>query len=366
MAFYEVGVDHQRDRSVGFEYNKLSDPRRSLPVLPRFLYGDISEKLLAFYFSQHEIWGTGLWQVRDITVFGPGLLARGSQPFGIKETNTFQAAYEGHAKLHNVAPQFGEHETSSLVDPVLLINPGYPVYGHWLVDFLPKLYVLMRNGLNFRSVKYILPKDCPKFGIEWLRLLGVPHENIVFYDGRIGCRYTRILVPTLLRTNSRASELFQSAIAFICDHLGSKLDHSRVVQCERIFVSRGQWSAQGRQLINRGDVETIARDAGYTIYLPEKHSLLDQISAFNNAAACAGEYGSAMHNSIFCKQGTPICLLRSSQTDPGFLQSGIGAALGHPTGYVIGKAEANTPRFSVNTDSVRHALNMITKPGLLA
>ena len=50
-----------------------------------------------------------------------------------------------------------------------------------------------------------------------------------------------------------------------------------------------------------------------------------------------GEYGSALHTSLFSRPGTTVCALRGSMGHPGFIQSGFGQALGQPTGYVFGE-----------------------------
>lgn len=363
--FYEVGGDSEQDTRLGFHYSPLFPAERSLPVLPRYLFGDISSELLRFYLSQHGIWQVGIWTVEDITVAGPGLLSRQDVLFCIRETNTFEAAYKRHALLHKISLPIETPSASSVVDGVLLIGPGYPVYGHWLVDILPKLYLLHINNICFKNAKFLLPTDCPRVGLELLNLLGVPSENIIFYDARQGCSFRRIIVPTLLRTNSRASRCFANAVTFLLEHLRRSVDCEAIGGKRWVFVSRGKWTGQGRRLLNRQEVESTARDLGYTIYTPEVHPITDQVATFLCAEACAGEYGSAMHNSIFCPVGTPVCLLRWPLIDPAFLQSGVGAALNQPTGYVIGKMAEDGLGYHVCISDVRNALQLNRDKNLL-
>jgi capsular polysaccharide biosynthesis protein len=52
--------------------------------------------------------------------------------------------------------------------------------------------------------------------------------------------------------------------------------------------------------------ESIAELHGYEVIYPEQHQLHDQISMFAAARVIVGEFGSALHNSVFCGPGTVI------------------------------------------------------------
>ena len=105
----------------------------------------------------------------------------------------------------------------------------------------------------------------------------------------------------------------------------------------KVFLSRKK--AGGRNLINREAIENIALESGFAIISPETLDITEQVILFKGAKYILGEYGSALHGSIFSNPGTVVCALRGSTLHPGFIQSGIGFALRQPTGYVFGQSE---------------------------
>jgi capsular polysaccharide biosynthesis protein len=75
--------------------------------------------------------------------------------------------------------------------------------------------------------------------------------------------------------------------------------------------------------------------AGFTVLQPERLPFAEQVQHFAAARCIIGEYGSALHGSIFFQPGTVVCGLKEASANRlSFLQSGIGAVLDQPTGYV--------------------------------
>lgn len=103
---------------------------------------------------------------------------------------------------------------------VLLTAPGHYIFGHWLTDFLPRLYVLHLVGLPIQSLTYLVPRDTPAFAVEVLMLLGVSPSNLVGYDrDNDVVSVSELLIPTDLRSHSRLHQLFGPAVKFLWDLL---------------------------------------------------------------------------------------------------------------------------------------------------
>ena len=92
---------------------------------------------------------------------------------------------------------------------------GYQIYGHWLADFLPKLFVLHRAGYKLNELHFLVPDDTPRFGIDLLDLLGITSERCILDKEEEVIRADRLLIPTMVRTNSRTSPLFGAATRFV-------------------------------------------------------------------------------------------------------------------------------------------------------
>jgi capsular polysaccharide biosynthesis protein len=130
----------------------------------------------------------------------------------------------------------------------------------------------------------------------------------------------------------------------------------------RVFVSRAR-ASQSRSLLNRERIEEMATAAGLELVYPEALSLLEQVNLFGETRMIVGEYGSALHGSLFSSPGTVVCALRGSLSHPGFIQSGFGKALAQPTGYVFGEAaeQGADGRFAVAEQSFAEALAVLLR-----
>jgi hypothetical protein len=359
-TFHDIGQDRALDRRHGFGYVELSHPVRRPFAPPPFWVGHFPADLSEHYFDEQMILSTGIYTVDDICVSGSGLLSRGSTLFALTETSTHRANFTVQAQLLNarfpclLEPAIADGEA------VLLTGPGFNVYGHWLVDFLPQLYLLNHFGIDHTTCRVLVPDTLPEYGAAWLELAGVARSNLVRFSSVSGNHIPRVIVPTLLRTNSRCSEIFGAAIRFVMQQIRSRNPVPTRRASSRIYVSRSRFPFKKRELINREEIEGEAVSAGYTIFHPEEYSLLDQMETFAAADVLVGEYGSALHGSVFARPGIPICALRWTMRDLGWLQSGLGEALGHPTVYVFGTPESDVQEgFGVNVADFRRALRYL-------
>jgi capsular polysaccharide biosynthesis protein len=249
-------------------------------------------------------------------------------------------------------------------EPVVsLAGPGHLIYGHWIVDFLPKLYVLHRLGFDPHSVKYIIPSNTPQFALEWLHLLGISPRQLIFFDSYKEVVGTaNLIVPTLLRTNGRAHPIFRAAIDYLRSLLLAKREtRSTDRPGRRIYLSRGSTGSENRKLLNRERIERFATRAGYEVIRPESLSILDQLTMFGEAETIIGEYGSALHGSLFAPSGAMVCALRASARHPGFLQSGLCQSMEQKISYVFGAADEHDieQQFTIFEDDFKKALELI-------
>ena len=351
-------------------YIPLCEAMHSVPPPPRFMFGDSPNDLMARYFSGSYCGPVGVYCLTNISLFGQALLFRDNIIFQCHEIqvhhgtlSSFINGYRSAVGQIQIRPESGKC--------VLLLGPGYQIYGHWLVDFLPKLFVLQTAGFDLTSLKYLIPANTPKFGFDLLDLFGVTEENRVIYDSGVEViRPQQLIIPTMARTNSRTSRLFGDAVKFMASRIWERHRRPAVPgDMTRIFISRARANRRFRPLLNRDRIEQIAAEAGFFIVHPEQLPLLEQFAIFDNASQIMGEYGSALHASIFSGAGTMLCALRGSGSPiAGFLQSAIGDALNQPTGYVIGEtvAEDSMESFSLSEDALQTCLRLIFSGKTLA
>jgi hypothetical protein len=320
-------------------FDQFAPGSTQLPKPARFFFGDFPAELSRRFFATLAVKPQGVWSLRDAGVYGDCVVALDGQALCSTALRTNRGAIaENLAKY----PTSGLEARSLRGTYVLLAGPGHRVYGHWLVDVLPKVYLLDALGHELGGLNILLPQTTPRFAMDWLNLIGIGPDRIVFHDPR-RCRLDveHLLVPTGYRNINRFSPSFADAASFLLRRVEG---HSRPSRPQhggaRVFLSRGE--AGSRRCSNRRVVERMAEQAGFAVIQPETLPLREQIDLFVGAREIVGEYGSALHGSMFSGAGAVICGLRSiSAKHAAFVQSGIADALGQHAGYVFGKASGD-------------------------
>jgi len=242
---------------------------------------------------------------------------------------------------------------------ILLAGPGSGTFGHWLIDFLPRLYVLAECGYDLSLLRFVVPVPGPSWTLQLLDLAGIRAEQIVLHkhDEEI-LIIEQLIVPTNMRQGSRAHPLFTNASAFLYNLIkNNSYCNAASKRTKRVFVSR---KGGLRTLANRQEIEATAVRQGFAVIDILDMPLRDQIEMFASADIVAGEYGSALHLSMFSKPGTVVCALRGASFAPGWAQSGLGEVLRHPTGYVIAETpiEAVEQSFTINLTAAELAFKV--------
>jgi capsular polysaccharide biosynthesis protein len=338
---------------------RRSPEGRNPPAAPDFAFGPFPAETAARYYGETWCAETGLYVAAGIDVLGVCLPARGSTVFRCPELHLHDELI--HMLLRSQAGN-ATRLRAQAGTCVLLLGPGHRIWGHWLVDFLPKLALLHDCGYDLDRLTYLLPDDAPAFGVGLLNLIGIKPDRLLRYDPATECvRAEQLLIPTMLRSNSRTTRLFAPAVrtlrARILARHPAPLD--ALPTPSRVFISRARSGRQARTLRNRARVEAIAAEAGFTIVHPEHLPLIDQVRLFAGASHIMGEYGSALHGTIFSPPGTVVAALRGTGSPiAGFLQSSIGRALRQPTGYVFGPTENDRlESFTVDEADLRRCLD---------
>ncbi len=194
---------------------------------------------------------------------------------------------------------------------VLISAPHYDGYGHWLLDFLPRINMALDNGLG----------ELPFYrhsGHDWAREMAhcLAPVNLIpaGWPASSWVRVRRLFVPSVSRILHGADEAALTATwAKLSMALapGEDLAESPAAPPRRIAVSRQGWSnsSNKRRLLNARRVELFLEVQGFDIIQPENLSLAEQRQVFRAAEIVIGEDGSGMHNTIHCRPGTRIGLV---------------------------------------------------------
>lgn len=302
---------------------------------PRNWYGMIRNSPDVFLYEFHDTWllGHGVLVNNEGKIYSSELLRMNLQKLGAGSINPQLFRNIQNEKNSYVFTK--QMQVITIDEPCIpLSTPGEGVYGHWLVDILPRVVLSQMMGIK---AKFILTTIFPDFAKKLLSLLGVKDEDIITYEAMEDAVYLkRIFFPSYLQSESIFSPIFNEMnrrfLSVAC--LRKKKDEKIK---SRIFVSRG--SVNERQdFINRNEIIEVAKTFGFDVVEPHMLTIEEQIGIFSEASVVMGEYGSALHNTVFSPYGSKVVVLQS-ESPPNLLQIGLGTALGHPTISVVGKSE---------------------------
>ena len=236
-------------------------------------------------------------------------------------------------------------------DAAILSQAGQGVYGHWLVDILPRMAFL--DSIGFQG-KFVLYEPLASFQIPLLNQFGIALERIITYQPKQeALQFRRVLIPCASRWKSGFSKMLVPAAV-------RRLPGQKAMQPQaKLYISRQILKSSSRTIINRQELEAVALSHGFDIIYPERLSIAEQASLFSSAAVVAGEYGSGMHNSIFSSPACKVLVFQSKARFP-FIQAGLSNIMGQPVGFVFGETAGDRGTFSINCHDADHAFSRLS------
>ncbi|MGU3454592.1 glycosyltransferase family 61 protein [Methylobacterium fujisawaense] len=214
---------------------------------------------------------------------------------------------------------------------ISLFSESYPVFGHWLVDMIPKIWLFSSCfGESLNDVKFLIPSDIPDFGLEILsEVFGLDNSKFLFFDIENEIPVLeRAILPSLMHNDYVFHPSASRAFSFVLEKCRIKYGEFSIKSPDKIFVSRHKFRSQSissiRQMQNEDEILSIARNEGFAIVSPEDFSFPDKVNLFSRAQVIAGEYGSGLHLSVFSPPGSRTLCIRPA-TD---VQSNLAAVRG--------------------------------------
>ena len=239
------------------------------------------------------------------------------------------------------------------IDKVIpLLRAGDHIYGHWLVDILPIVW-LSRRVQDIDTYKYLVRSNIPSYAIEFLSYFNVQKSDLILIDAKTKVNFDSAIYISNLRYNQIMHPMIKE---FATELKKLILTTPTDLTTNKIYLSRGKWKSfrinKVRELINREEVESCFQAEEYDIIYPEKYNLVEQVNIFSNIKALAGEDGSALHNSIFMDEGTTVICLKGKKNHS-IIQGSLCFAMGQNISYAIGdtKSEPSDRNSSYSIDT---------------
>ncbi|MFN3867589.1 MAG: glycosyltransferase family 61 protein [Hyphomicrobiaceae bacterium] len=224
----------------------------------------------------------------------------------------------------------------TLAKPSLcLAQAGSHIFGHWLVDILPRLMFHLKDCDGDELI--LLPADAQNLARLFNRYVGLDERRFVFYQPETDI----VTSPKIVIYSSvHFSDFFHSNAAALYDHIYDRCFSDRTAaspkHASRLYFSRSRINnSDARELVNRAAVEATFRRHGFEIVHPQEHPLHEQVAMVRDATYLAGEYGSALHTCLFAPGLGKIVL--ASNGHGAMLEYGISALRRQPTTIIRGE-----------------------------
>ena len=245
----------------------------------------------------------GCFFLGNIEISGPGYLFQGGR-FLRERTHTSDVAMNRINEHYPGNPiDFRRANRVTIDEPVLMITgAGNPTYGHWILDFLPRLVIARRLlGPVLDALPILLPSGTPTWVPRMLKAYcGIESDQFRNYsesDDTVFCR--QLCLPSFAHNGD------YSLHELVREFYGALGAFPEPAAKRRICLSRRSFS-EGRLFVARELLERIALSRGYEIVRPEELTFADQASLYRSASCIVGEAGSGLHGSVFSQAGTIV------------------------------------------------------------
>jgi len=180
--------------------------------------------------------------------------------------------------------------------PALLLSSPHPGnYHHWLLETLPRLWVLGEYE-EYKAIPIILPIFTHSFQPETLSKF-IPNGHSVIFSGPWVLNIERLVFPSYLAPGGHSRVQLDWLRSRFCTREGSP---------ERlIYVSRKD-AVNGRQLKNEAEITQHLVSLGFEEVVLSEMLQADQVDLFTDARVIVGVSGSGITNHIFAPEGAHV------------------------------------------------------------
>jgi hypothetical protein len=308
-------------------FAELSPATAPAPILPSLQLADTVDAVWAMSagLPARPIPPLGCHFLRDVEVSGSGYLFAGER-FIREPSHTSEIALDWlQREDFPDNPMVSPRQNRIVIeDPVLLVaGPGSSIFGHWLMDFLPRIVIAQRLlGERLDPFELLLPADAPGWVAGMIaHFCRIAPERIRRFDRMndvVLCR--QAVLPSF--AHSGAYDLHPIMRDFY-QGFGRPVPGAprRRICLSRRDQERHTYS-YWRIFEARETLERLAVAHGFEIVQPELLDFAGQVDLFRSAGVILGEHGSGMHAAVFAEPGTIVATVGANNA----LQFQIAAA----------------------------------------
>jgi capsular polysaccharide biosynthesis protein len=318
------------DEAFSRYYIRASEPHQYTHFFSVLQSNSLAPFEAEYWLTGTPLGGISVLLAKNIRVVGPSVLFAGSQPFiPSEEYPGYLRDVVNHPSRKDRLHELNENAADNVIESAFVISHIHAkIYGHFLLEIAPKVLIIKMYYEQGIRLPIVLSSRDPSYISEFIRL-AIPDAQIIVAESEKGLLVESCLLPSQLNTYllTPSHSAFFDAIAQSCLAL-----HGHEDLPEKVLISRAGIPSSYRELENWTTLASIAVDHGYCEINPEKLPLTKQIAIFSNASSLVGEYGSALHNSVFSSRRPFVISLNWVN----LVQQAIGLARGQRNIFILG------------------------------
>lgn len=208
---------------------------------------------------------------------------------------------ESATEIEGIMPCGYEVDPNSIkyVDQrVVYLGYFLPQWGHFLVDFLPRLWWLMENDRTTTLVYLSANSMISGNYLRVLELMGVSKERLFRIE--TPTKYSTVVVPEMsLKRPQYYTEEYRKLISKIVSAVPEQKVYSK------IYWTRTKFERAQQCEIGEKRIEKLFAQNGYTVLAPEKCTVEEQIFWFSHCSEFAALSGTIPHNIVWMATSQP-------------------------------------------------------------
>jgi hypothetical protein len=224
----------------------------------------------------------------------------------------------------------------------LALHPN-TVYGHFLLEMLPRLHLLSKLRMFGRPLPIAVPNDCSKWVRNFVALYFDEAEIIYYHSKLQRVRAPCFVLPSMMMNDYAMHPEMNTAVEELVGRIVGPHEPPPDFP-RRIYLSRSHHFRTWRGIANEAEVESTLSDLGFLVIHPQELPLARQIALYASAECIVSEFCSASHNALFAPRGAAVFCISWLNN----CQSRIAALRGQPLAYMepsdLGFIDPRKPR----------------------
>lgn len=204
-----------------------------------------------------------------------------------------------------------EYDSGNVIyidEPVIYLGVMPLHWGHFLIDFLSKVWFLSEMSASYKLLYIPRYFDGPIEGsfMELLTLAGINIQNLIAV--RQPTKVKEIIIPdSVMGFGTHFSKNhYRNVTLRIADAAMRKAGNLNLPVYERVYFTRRQFCGQD---VGEKEIEEDFERNGFKVLSPETLSVVEQIHYINTSKLIASLSGTICHNFVFSKGNAELIIL---------------------------------------------------------